>query len=517
MQLSEVTSHAGSVEGVGVAQHARTRDRLWPLGAVALAAGSVLLWLPALDLPLHVDAAGYATAAYWWARGDTLYRGLTITRPQGIFVLFRLVEALGLGSIRGIHLFAAAYTALSALTLLAIAGRVWGRPIGLGAAALFALLMATPYVEGYSANAELFMTLPLLAGLYLLVLAGDSPPGAARGRWLVAGCGALAAVALLIKPSGVAVLPLAALWLLLRRRREGAGRGAWLRAEAALGLGFAAGLAPALAHGLLTAPGVYLDAVLLYRLRADSLVAGAAGYQATNFALNSLYVAGHLAPVCLLAAVGLAAARRDRERRGLLWLWLATALGGMALGGDWFLHYYQQLLPPLAVAAALGARALRRRPDRPALLALQGLAGAGVALLALALAPTFVRPADPATLPEYEPGVAAAAPVAAYLRDHTAPAETVYVAYDHADIYYLSGRRPAARWLHFRELTRTPGAFEEQVARLADPATAPRYIVGAQRFDRWGLDADGRLRAVVARDYTREITIDGIPLYRRSN
>ena len=67
--------------------------------------------------------------------------------------------------------------------------------------------MATPYVEGYSANAELFMTLPLLAGLYLLVLAGDSPPGAARGRWLVAGCGALAAVALLIKPSGVAALP----------------------------------------------------------------------------------------------------------------------------------------------------------------------------------------------------------------------------------------------------------------------------------------------------------------------
>src|SRR5205085_636047 len=83
---------------------------------------------------------------------------------------------------------------------------------------------------------------------------------------------ALAAVALLIKPSGVAALALAALWLLLRRRGEGAGWAAWLRAEATLGLGFAAGLVPALVHGLLTAPGVYLDAVLLYRLRADSLV-----------------------------------------------------------------------------------------------------------------------------------------------------------------------------------------------------------------------------------------------------
>ncbi|HEX6738698.1 MAG TPA: glycosyltransferase family 39 protein [Vicinamibacteria bacterium] len=495
---------------------ARREARGWPFAVAALVSGACLLRWPYLDAPISADEGGYATAAYWWARGDTLYRGITITRPQGIFVLFRLIEALGLGSIRGIHLFAALYTALSALTVLVIAGRVWGRRIGLGAAALFALLMATPYVEGYGANAELFMTLPLLASLYCLLRADDRPLGARAGTWLIAGCGLLGAVALLIKPSGVAALPLAALWLLLRRRREGAGWAAWLRAEAALGLGFAAGLAPALAHGLLTAPEVYLDAVLLYRLRADSLVAGAAGYQATNFALNSLYVAGHLAPVCLLAAVGLAAARRDHQRRNLLWLWLATALGGMALGGDWFLHYYQQLLPPLAVAAALGARALLRRPDRPALLALQGLAGAGVALLALALAPTFVRPADPATLPEYEPGIAAAAPVAAYLRDHTAPAETVYVAYDHADIYYLSGRRPAARWLHFRELTRTPGAFEEQVARLADPATAPRYIVGAQRFDRWGLDADGRLRAVVARDYTLETTVEGVPLYRRN-
>src|SRR5207248_1615226 len=163
----------------------RARAWAWPASVVALAVGACLLRWPYLDVPISADEGGYATAAYWWARGDALYRGLTITRP-----------------------------------------------------------------------------------------------GAARGRWLVAGYGALAAVALLIKPSGVAALALAALWLLLRRRGEGAGWAAWLRAEATLGLGFAAGLVPALVHGLLTAPGVYLDAVLLYRLRADSLVAGAAGYQA---------------------------------------------------------------------------------------------------------------------------------------------------------------------------------------------------------------------------------------------
>ena len=105
--------------------------------------------------------------------------------------------------------------------------------------------------------------------------------------------------------------------------------------------------------------------------------------------------------------------------------------------------------------------------------------------------------------------------IAAYLAAHTTPADTIYVAYDHADIYYLAQRRPAARWLHFRELRWTPGAFDEQVARIADPATAPRYIVGAQAFDRWGFDPDGTLRAIVARDYTLETTIGDLPLYRR--
>ncbi|HET8626844.1 MAG TPA: hypothetical protein VFL91_05475 [Thermomicrobiales bacterium] len=509
------TGAAGAVApGVRAARGARTAW-LWPAGVVALVALACLARWPYLDVPISADEGGYATAAYWWARGDTLYRNITITRPQGIFVVFRAIEALGLGSVRGIHLFAAGYNALSALVLLAVAARLWGRRVAYGAAALFALLMAVPYVEGYTANAELFMLLPLLAGVYCLVRADDRPLGSAAARGLLAGSGLLGALALLVKPSGAALLPLGALWLLWRGRAERAPWRAWLGAEAALGAGWALGLGTALAHGLSTAPDQYLNAVLLYRLRADSVLAGATG--GDYFAVNTLYVVAHLLPVFLLAVAGLVAASRGAGRRAgvFLWLWLATSFGGMALGGDWFLHYYQQLLPPLAVAAALGARALWRWPTWPALAVAQTLAVVTALLFAATVAPTFFRPADPATLPEYEPGVGAAAPVAAYLRAHTAPADTIYVAYDHADIYYVSQRRPAARWLHFRELTRTPGAFAEQVARLADPATAPRYIVGAQDFTRWGLDADGSLRAVVARDYALETTIDGVPLYRR--
>src|SRR5438067_10132813 len=71
----------------------RARAWAWPASVVALAVGACLLRWPYLAAPISADEGGYATAAYWWARGDALYRGLTITRPQGIFVLFRLIEA----------------------------------------------------------------------------------------------------------------------------------------------------------------------------------------------------------------------------------------------------------------------------------------------------------------------------------------------------------------------------------------------------------------------------------------
>ncbi|HET8626845.1 MAG TPA: hypothetical protein VFL91_05480, partial [Thermomicrobiales bacterium] len=494
---------------------ARWRGLAWPLGLAALAVTAALLWLPYLDIPLHVDAAGYATAAYWWARGDTLYRDFTITRPQGIFVVFRAIEALGLGSIRGIHAVAAVWTALCALALAGVAARVWGRGIGLLSGFLFALVMATPHLQGFTVDAELFMLLPLLGGVALLLWADDRPLGGAANCWLLAACGLAGAVALLLKPSGVAALPFGALWMAHRWRVERAPWGAWLRAEAALGLGFAAGLAPAIVHGLLTVPDLYLNAVLFNRLAQDSALVASPAYQWHRFANNSAAILVRL-PILLLAAPGLWAAWRGRDARArdLLALWLVTSFGGAALGGNWYLHYYQQVLPPLAVAVALGLVAVARRPTSRLMVAGQGLALAGVVALGLTLAPLLAGPVDPATLPEYEPVVSAVAPVAAYLRAHTAPDDTIYVAYDRADIYYLSERRPAARWLYFRELEWTPGAFVEQVVRLADPATAPRYIVGAQDFDDYGFDGDA-IRAVVARDYTLETTIEGIPIYRR--
>lgn len=493
-----------------------THSLLWPLAVAALILGTLLVRLPYLDVPISADEGGYGTAAYWWARGDTLYQEITITRPQGIFVVFRAIDALGLGSTRGIHLFAAVWVALSTAVLLAIAARLWGRRIGFMAASLYAAMMAVPWVEGYHANAELFMTLPLLLSIWALLRAEAYPLDQNSGAVWLAASGILGAVALLLKPSAVALLPFGVLWLLRRWHTDHATRRAALIGSASLCTGWALGLASALIHGLVTAPDRYLSAVLLYRAGQDSLIGGSGAQQLDYFATNTLFIVGHL-PLLLFAPLGfrLATYDGDREKRAFLSLWSVTALGGVALGGNWFLHYYQQLLPPMAIALALAAGWLVRRPVILPRFGVAAVAGLATVPLLFSLGNSAIIGVEPRSLPGWEPGVSAAAPIANYLVARTTANDTIYVAYDHADIYYLSGRRPAARWLHFRELDRTPGAFAEQVARLGDPATAPRYIVGAQTFDRWGFDSDGALRAIIARDYDLETTIDGIPLYRR--
>ena len=81
----------------------------------------------------------------------------------------------------------------------------------------------------------------------------------------------------------------------------------------------------------------------------------------------------------------------------------------------------------------------------------------------------------------------------------------------------MNTARPATRWLDLPQLVWTPGAWDQQIARLANPATAPRYIVELHPFDYADRDADGALRAIVARDYALETTIGGAHVYRRKD
>lgn len=512
----------------GAASGVRSRSRpdaeawhwFWhsPLGFVALAVGSVLLWLPALRLPIDVDAAFYAVAAHWWARGGTLYESFTIPRPQGIFLIYRLSEAIGLGSAAGLRVTGALFCAGATLLICAITGRIWDRAVGFWSAALFAAIMALPVLEGPTANAEVFMLVPLLSSLYLLLRADEARLGGRRNLLLLIAVGLCAAVALVIKPSAVVILPFVACWLLRRRHVERAPWRGWIAAELVFGLSFICGLAPALIHGLLTAPDIYLNAVLFHRLRTQSGLSQSIVAQFGHF----LYMSGQIVlrlPILLLAVGGVRAVWRAADTRGrdFLILWLLTSLAGAWLGGNWWLHYYQQLLPPLAVAVVLGLRRIPWGMGHGLRVAVQHgfVAVSAVSLGLTLLFGLTVRNDSTDVLIGYAPSPRGFEPVSSYLQAHSLPGDSLYVAYEQPEIYHLTLLRPVTRWPGLPDLLTVPGAIEEQLALLTDPRTAPTYIVEAQRFDRLGPEANAAMRGLIAQNYERVAVVDGTAIYRR--
>ncbi len=489
---------------------------LWVMALVLL---GLSLWTPYLTFPLDADAAGYATAAYWWAQGDTLYRNVTITRPQGIFVIFRLIAALHLDSAIGNHLVAALYAAACTLLFLTLTQRIWGRKISFVGTTLFTVLLAAPFTEGYSTNAELFMLLPILGALYTLwSFSDDAFHHRSSLGWLLL-CGLLQAVAILIKPSAAPFALMSIGWLYYRWRVQQLPQSRLWYSAAALGVGYSLGLLPALIHGLLTVSDMYLSAIIFYRIGYDSAFAGTFAYQMSSLISTTALLLVQL-PILLAALISLYPGRvwRNDPTHIFLGYWFLAAFAGIAMGGNWFPHYYLPILAPLALGIVLGWQRLlqgidRQKIQRRAILAASCAYIVLPLLLSLSIfnSVTTVLPFalhNTATTPRSEV-------VASYLRAHSTPTDTIYVIYQWAPIYQLSQRRPATRWLYYRELQRAPGAFDEQVARISELQTAPLYIIAAQPFDAFGLDTHGALRAAISQNYVLETTIENVPLYRR--
>jgi hypothetical protein len=280
---------------------------------------------------------------------------------------------------------------------------------------------------------------------------------------------------------------------------------AWLAFAAGCGLS----LVPAVLHGLTIGWDAYIHAAIGFSVTRAS----PASQPFTRFMANGALSLGVflLENLVVITALGgrllLPGARRPVASEGFVWLWLATTVIGMAAGGSWWLHYYVQAVPPLAVLIAIAVfravGALRR--DLPSLLWTGLNLGASVHLVIVQLQPP---------LPFY---LAETNEVAAYLAEHTTPEERIHVAGSDPQIYFLARRRSAHPYLFLGkpELPRVPEAIDELVALLDDPLRRPAYVVvppGGQ-IEGYGLEP---FFSAVERNYRLEHQIGRVLLYRKS-
>ena len=426
--------------------------------------------------------------------GGRLYEDAADRKPPLVpylyAVTFRVFHTTALWSVR---LIAAIVVALTGWLLALEAHRRWGTRAQWLAGLLFVMgTVAFAPQDGQAANFEIFMLLPMTAGI---VLAQRSRPAAS---------GAAIAFATLCKQTGAAAL-LPIVYLAARRCGR---RGVVLAA-----VGFAI---PLLIVAALVGPSDLLFWAVL----------GNGSYVGADTA--SLYVIG----MFLLMTAAFAACQapllwwipsawRDKERRKAdadLWLWLASSAVAVVFGFRFFGHYYLQLLPALVLLAAgslAGASEVAMR---------RTVALAAVIAVSFSLLGFWVKPFDSA--PRYQS-------VSEYLIKNTSETDHILVWGSVPEIYWASGKLPATRFLSAGFLTghwggraptpetieqATPGAWTLFMQDLKEHPpeyvldTAPAAIRGSELYP---ISRFPEFSKIIKRQYKFVESIDEISIYQR--
>lgn len=468
-------------------------DRRWTIRlGLGFAALALLLHLPGLVEPLfNSDEASLATMAMEIERGGTLYHETADRKPPVVPYIYALVfEATGERDIRPVRAVGAIVLAATALLLASEARRRAGtRAAAIAAGVLLLAGTAANFpADSQAAGFELFMLLPMTAAVV------------AAGRRKAVLAGLCLAVACLCKQTAVmTALPVA--FLLFRAV-------GW-RAVARAGLAACALIVvTAFAFGprefllwTVTGNGGYLA------LRGSLLASCLRGLGMTS---AFLVLNGVLVWCCVVA-------RRRGKVDWDLWLWLGGGVVAVLAGFRFFGHYYLQLVPPLALIAAVsGLPAVVGRVRTWA------VAGLVVPVMAMCLF-SFVPPNARGIIPYRT--------VADRVRSLTSSSDRIFVWGEYPEIYWAADREPATRFIHTGFLTGNsggrdaeavqpsdgvPGGWEFLAADLA--ATPPVLIVDTstasiRKSDRHRLE-DTILWAEVVRSYQLVDVVDGVRLYQ---
>ena len=441
--------------------------------AAAIALCVVAVRAPLFDLPLERDEGEYAYIAWRLAAGETPYLDWFDQKPPGVFLAYRAALALPGDPVVAIRAVAALFCAGSAVALFALGRALLGTAAAGVAALLFVFLSADPLLQGSFANTEIFMVPWVLLAAFLSMRVF----GAARPRFATGFAVGLAlGVATAFKQvAGVnAPLLLALFWLRAPRgerlastsRFGGAVAAGVVSVWAAIALWFAArgGFAAA------------LDAILLHNLAYTAERTLAERWAALQYFVPPLGPSQGVA--WALAGLGLVVLARRPDRFPALFLggFAAANAVGLASSGFFFPHYFQQILPAIAMLAAAAIAGASTSPRW------RVTAGTALAVAPLALAAIGFWRLDPAEASRriYPGNYFDAMPaLAAEVASQTTPSDRVFVFGSEPEILFDARRVSASRYIYlFPAYGRFSDAEARQAEVIADvEATQPAAIV----------------------------------------
>lgn len=440
MFTKEVRNHSASYHP--------TRNTLSMMVLAYLLVFAVLIRMPFFDVPMITDEGGYAYVAHFWTDQYQLYRDIPFDRPQGIFLVYELIFSFIGTDVESLRMGAAIYNAGTVLVLFLLSRQVFDTRTAGISALLFSVVSTSPSIEGFTANAELFASLPLTFAALLTW----------QKHWGWAGF--FSGLAFLLKPIGLSGLFLVLAWSMVMRA-------SW-QSRAKAGLAFSVGPLIMLTHGYFHGWNYFWHSVVERKLATDTVVSRDMLAQSINL-LESII---RTAPAWLmLVAFATIAYTHWRPRiKTFAWLWLISSLLGMAVGGHWSRHYYVQLIPALSFMAGPGVSDLLRSSRR--LFSHKTLVVAVIVFGIVDLPLWFGTPEVVSEIMYDRPGYVLNDEIAAYVNEYTTEDDTIYVAFYQAEIYYLAKRRNAVPQLYGYELAASQTVYQQIVdsIRQREPA-----------------------------------------------
>ena len=482
-----------------------------PVVALAAAVLAVAAWVPFLRSVLMPDEAGFLIIAEQFGPGRSLYGDYWVDRPPLIIWMYTLVVPFATvghvpdgATVPAIKLFGGGIAAASVLLAFLLARRVapdhsWTHY----AAPILALaLVSSPLLGMPSTNGELLALPFVLAGLALLIPALVDPH---RGRAPVAAfvAGACAMAAVMVKQNfiDVYVFALVAFVVLSVRRDQ------WLRVFVGFVAGSLVALVVIIASAVLRGSSLsdLWEAIVTFRFHASALIGSDISEtraERIEILVAAFVASGAAAALAATVPMVLRAEARKRRLIGILALpavaMAAWEITGVALGGSYWLHYLTGLVPGVVLLLILAGSLDQRRRLLTAGVVLGTVANAGI---------WAYRVVDP-------PRAREDARVAAYLRHHSSPGDTLVVGFGHSNVYVDAEMRGPYPYM-WSLPTRVNDPELRQAKQVLSGSEAPRWFVVHEDTPVFWGKAARETRRHVETNYVQRSAIGGWHIWER--
>jgi 4-amino-4-deoxy-L-arabinose transferase-like glycosyltransferase len=419
------------------------------------------------DTPLQRDEGEYAYVGQLILRGEVPYQRAYTMKFPGTHYAYALILAIFGQTDVGIHQGLLVVNAASIILIFLLASRLFDPSVGVATAGAFGLLSLSKYMEGFTANTEHFVILPMLGGTLLLIHGIEQ---SRRGLFLAAGV--LLGLAVLMKQHAAVFVAFAAVFLVARDWR------AW-RLTLLRGLHLAVGVALPLSMVFLYlwGRGVFAQFwfwTVTYAQQYATMVPFADGMRALRE--QSAVIADSSPSLWALAALGVIAAVWDKGRRKrVLFLLLFASFSFLAVCPGFLFreHYFLLFVPAASLLVGVGA-AFAGRLFSSSLPASGATAVVAVAAIAVAVIEqrAYLFADSPSSIVRQRYGIQPfleTKEIGLYLQEKADPEDQIAVVGSEPQIYFYARRRAATGFLYTYPLMEPqPYAVQMQKDMIAE-------------------------------------------------